>query len=138
MGNRAVIRFGYGDDALGIYLHWNGGEESVKAFLDAAKEYGVRGPEGDRSYCVARVAQIIGNFFGGTTSVGVDLARKLDEDNGDNGTFVVGKNFEIEKKLHVPERSEPREFDQKYYAGVLQEVRAANDPIFKRKEEPVS
>ena len=35
MGNRAVLEF---KDGTGIYLHWNGGPESVLAFLDAAKE----------------------------------------------------------------------------------------------------
>jgi len=39
MGNRAVVCFDeYNDDAIGIYLHWNGGRDSVEAFLMAAKK----------------------------------------------------------------------------------------------------
>lgn len=37
MGNRAVISFDENDNATGVYLHWNGGPESVLAFLAAAK-----------------------------------------------------------------------------------------------------
>ncbi len=37
MGNRAVITASKSKDSgLGIYLHWNGGIESVVAFLDVA------------------------------------------------------------------------------------------------------
>ena len=38
MGNRAVITFsGSRSTGVGIYLHWNGGLESVLAFLDAVR-----------------------------------------------------------------------------------------------------
>jgi hypothetical protein len=40
MGNRAVISFSEAKTATGIYLHWNGGPESILAFLDAAKKLG--------------------------------------------------------------------------------------------------
>ena len=70
MGNRAVVTVE--GSATGVYLHWNGGEESVTAFLRAAKDLGVRGPVSDTSYFYARFVQIIGNYFGGTTSVGID------------------------------------------------------------------
>ena len=47
MGNRAVIAFeqnGKQDkNSVGIYLHWNGGRDSVEGFLQTAKDYGVRG-----------------------------------------------------------------------------------------------
>ena len=41
MGNRAVVIFD--DDpnvgsSLGVYLHWNGGPESVLAFMQATQE----------------------------------------------------------------------------------------------------
>tara|TARA_A100001515_G_scaffold39176_1_gene30826 strand:+ start:833 stop:1240 length:408 start_codon:yes stop_codon:yes gene_type:complete len=98
MGNRAVIGFEdiNGDrdmSSVGIYLHWNGGRDSVESFLKAAKGYGVRG--GDSAYCIARLTQIIANFFGGTLSVGVDQIKNLDYDNYDNGLYWVNSNFEI-------------------------------------------
>jgi GGDEF domain-containing protein len=59
----------------------------VTAFLDAAKELGVRS---ENEYGAARLCQIIGNWFGGTLSIGIativptaqhraDLVRAADE-----------------------------------------------------------
>ena len=86
MGNRAIITTP--DNRVGIYVHWNGGIESVLGFTNAAKVLGVRSPESDPSYFLARLGQIIGNFFGGTTSVGF----VSDDEFGigdDNGVWVV-------------------------------------------------
>ena len=92
MGNRAVITLDQTPtiNSLGIYLHWNGGPESVLAFAQAAHDLGAL----DRLYCdisysLARLVQIIGNFTGGTMSVGVDTIGSLDHDNYDNGLFVI-------------------------------------------------
>jgi hypothetical protein len=92
MGNRAVITFAKKPTSrsLGIYLHWNGGPESVLAFLEAANYFQVR--EGDDAYELARMVQIIGNYFGGTTSIGVGVLRSLDCDNGDNGVYCAGRS----------------------------------------------
>ena len=68
MGNRAVIK-GKGSN-LGVYVHWNGGYDSILAFTQYCKLKGYRSPETD-DYGVARLCQVIGNFFGGSTSVGV-------------------------------------------------------------------
>jgi len=89
MGNRAVITLAKKptQNSVGIYLHWNGGAESVLAFAEAAKHFGVR--LHDETYATARLAQIIGNFFGGTLSVGVGILRQLDCENYDNGTYKV-------------------------------------------------
>lgn len=122
MGNRAVIAFE--GETTGIYLHWNGGEESVRAFLDAAKEYGVR--REDHSYKVARLSQIIGNFFGGTNSVGVDELDHLDCDNGDNGTYIV-KGLDIVSRKHC---DNPPKLDIDRYRQILAEVLRKNDAAF--------
>ncbi len=121
MGNRAVIQFGLSEHAVGIYLHWNGGIESVRAFLDAARE---RKVSGDGCYQVARLAQIIGNFFGGTQSLGVATVDRLDCDNGDNGTFIV-VGWHIVGVKHRPQIEETV-FDWAYYAEVLKNVLEAN------------
>ena len=91
MGNRAVITFDKKPtpDSMAIYLHWNGGPESVLAFLEAANQLNVR--IGDDGYEFARVVQIIANFFGGTTSIGVGQLKTLDCDNKDNGVFIVSR-----------------------------------------------
>ena len=65
MGNRAYINLV--DHNLSIYLHWNGGPESVAAFLLYAQQVGIRSNE----YFPARLVQIIGNFIHGTLSLGI-------------------------------------------------------------------
>lgn len=126
MGNRAVVTVE--GSKVGVYLHWNGGPESVTAFLRAAKALKVRDPLDDSSYFYARFVQIVANFFGGTTSVGLDALDTLDTDNGDNGVYTVGKGFEITKsdsKAPVDAQKESAIFDA---------VMEANKPVFERVE----
>ena len=40
-----------------------------------------------------------GNFFGGTTSLGVDLFENLDTDNGDNEVYII-KDWKIVGREH--------------------------------------
>jgi hypothetical protein len=98
MGNRAVITFSENrSKGVGIYLHWNGGLESVLAFLDAAKARGFRDPASDPSYAMARLCGLIHEFFGvrDSCSLGVGLLSALHTDNWDNGVYVVGKDWAI-------------------------------------------
>lgn len=97
MGNRAVISFDENDNATGVYLHWNGGPESVLAFLAAAKVLGVRNGS-DRPYFFARFCQLVGNFFGGTTSVGIGPVKSLDRDNCNNGWYILGDDLTIKAR----------------------------------------
>lgn len=91
MGNRAVITTSKKD--LGLYLHWNGGRDSIEAFLKYCELQGFRTPE-ESSYGWARLSQVIGNFFGGTLSLGIDKYYKLDTNNGDNGVYII-KDWQI-------------------------------------------
>ena len=125
MGNRAVLEF-QGTD-VGIYLHWNGGRDTIDPLLDVAKEYNIRG--GD--YGIARIAQILGNFFGGTLCVGVDKLDRLDCDNGDNGTYVIDNNFNIVDRKYFDNREEQQVYDPK---EMREQFKLTNDPIFNRKE----
>lgn len=98
MGNRAVITWSREKDVeksndLGIYLHWNGGRDSVRAFLAYCDLKQYREPDSD-CYGYARLCQVIGNYFGGTTSLGIDHCCRLDCNNGDNGVYVC-KGWEI-------------------------------------------
>lgn len=100
MGNRAVIvsekglkNGGISPNQIGVYLHWNGGRDSVEAFLKYCELKGYRSPDVD-NYGWARLCQVIGNFFGGTASIGIDIASRLDCDNWDNGVYVI-KGWEI-------------------------------------------
>jgi hypothetical protein len=85
MGNRAIVAFPEANAY--VYLHWNGGPESVYAFLDYLKSVDCRCDD----YGAARFCQVAGNFFGGTYSLGVrGIKGKIAAlDPGDNGVFVV-------------------------------------------------
>ena len=110
MGNRAVIKTESG--RFGIYLHWNGGRDSVEAFLTYCKMRGFRAPEQD-GYGWARLAQVIGNFFGGGTSIGI--CETGGDDDGkwcDNGAYII-RDWEIvgRENFDGPEQDEYDLFD---------------------------
>ena len=95
MGNRAVITTSKATDVsqatdIGIYLHWNGGRDSVEAFLKYCELKGYRPPSQD-NYGWARLCQVISNFFGGSTSIGIDTCNNLDCENWDNGVYIIDK-----------------------------------------------
>ena len=104
MGNRAVIttKENFENNGVGVYLHWNGGIESVTAFLKYCKLKGYREPEFD-NYGWARLCQVIGNFFGGVTSIGIDTLDNLDCDNGDNGTYIIANWEVVDRKYYSHE-----------------------------------
>ena len=91
MGNRAYVIFEDKERksfSPAIYLHWNGGPESIYAFLDELDRRGVRA---DQEYEAARFVQIVGEYFmpdqlslGVTSgpSSAADLGRWAGEDNG--------------------------------------------------------
>lgn len=89
MGNRAVIALNeFNPNAIGLYLHWNGGRDSVEGFLLAAKHY-MDGEKFDKQAGAARLVQVIGTFFEGSLSFYMDQQKNLDLDNWDNGVYVV-------------------------------------------------
>ena len=114
MGNRAVITASKAlsikdSEDLGVYVHWNGGRDSVEAFLTYCKLQGFRSPETD-SYGYARLVQVIANFFGaGGLSVGIGKCCNLDCDNWDNGVYII-ENWEIIDRKYF-DGSEQREYD---------------------------
>lgn len=117
MGNRAVITTQ--DKQLGVYLHWHGGHDSVKAFLAYCKIKGYRCPEND-CYGWARLCQVIGNYFGGELSVGIDKYECLDTDNGDNGVYII-KDWTIVGREFEPEEEQ----DAHDFRGLLHDINNA-------------
>lgn len=106
MGNRCVITTK--QKKIGVYLHWNGGRDSVEAFLKYCKLQGFRSPDKD-DYGWARLCQVISNFFGtsgGGLSIGIGEYDRLDTDNGDNGVYII-ENWEI--------------VDREYFDGIEQQ-----------------
>jgi hypothetical protein len=97
MGNRAVIVMKEQEnenvfDKAGIYLHWNGGSESIRNFLLYAK---MQEMNNYSDYAMARLTQVISNFFGGTLSIGIGVVKNLDYKNWDNGLYVIDNKFNI-------------------------------------------
>lgn len=92
MGNRAIVK--PKDQNIGVYLHWNGGIDSVTAFLEYCKLKGYRDFGGTNSdgYGIARFCQVVGNFFGGSLSIGIVSDVEETEDYVlyiDNGIYVI-------------------------------------------------
>lgn len=88
MGNRCVITTE--EREIGVYLHWNGGYDSVRCFLRYCELRGFRSPNND-CYGWARLCQVISNFFGADgLSIGV-MPYSTDDrmDPGDNGVFII-------------------------------------------------
>lgn len=102
MGNRANVIF---VDINGknpspcVYLHWNGGAESIYAFLDELDRRRVRV---DQCYECARFAHVVGEFFDresiSNSSLGIanspkkidaETLSKIKTDNSNNGFYIV-------------------------------------------------
>ena len=93
MGNRAVItasksRYVAGSNDIGVYLHWNGGRDSVEAFLKYCELADLRAPSSD-NYGYAGLVRVISNYFADGLSIGVDKCVSLDCDNWDNGVYII-------------------------------------------------
>ncbi|WP_346685977.1 hypothetical protein [Enteroscipio rubneri] len=87
MGNRAVITTPKRE--IGLYLHWNGGRDTIEPLLKYCELKGYRPPSSD-CYGWARICQVMGNFLGGALSLGIG-AYSTDENMnpGDNGIYVI-------------------------------------------------
>ena len=126
MGNRAVISNREAWRDVAIYVHWNGGRPSIEAFLKYAKEKKLR----DDDYGLARLTQIICNFFGGSLSVGVGNIDRLDT-NGDHGVYEIS-NWEIVGRRNNDPSYEETDPSGEYQAGVYNGVAETNDEFFSR------
>lgn len=82
MGNRAFVT--NKDMQLGVYLHWNGGRDSIEAFCKYCDLRGFRG--GD--YGMARFVQVVANYFGGGLSIGIEPFEYWTM-GYDNGLYVI-------------------------------------------------
>ena len=128
MGNRAVIttRENFNNDGVGVYLHWNGGRDSVQAFLTYCKMKGYREPTSD-NYGWARLCQVIGNFFGGSTSIGIDVCNNLDCDNWDDGTYIIDGWDIVDRKYLIS--SEQNEYDLYNMLCEIDEAQPINEQL---------
>lgn len=126
MGNRAVITTE--DKEIGVYVHYNGGRDSIEGFLKYCEIMQFRSPETD-DYGWARLCQVLGNFFGANgLCVGVNDIKKLDSE-GDNGTYItkdwkiIGrenfdgqehKEYPLEEMLEHINKKQPNEVQDRF------------------------
>lgn len=144
MGNRAVITTEQGwtckENNLGIYLHYNGGRDSVEAFLTYCKLHGYRSPECD-SYGWAALATVVSNFFG-ADGMGIDIntVARLDCNNYDNGVYII-KDWEIVDRKHFngheQDEYDLNEFMKEIDANMPEAARLGAE-FFDAKEIPVA
>ncbi len=85
MGNRAIITTS--EKRMGVYMHWSGERGVVEPLLKYCELQGYRPPNRD-CYGWARLAQVLGNYFGGGLSVGVDAYERLPMPD-DNGVYIT-------------------------------------------------
>ena len=126
MSNCCVITTN--EKKIGVYMHWNGGYDTIHPVLEYCKRKGYRGLDED-NYGFARLCQVLGNLIGGTLSVGVGPYDELDTDNGDNGVYVV-KGWDIVGRefFSGPEQDE-YDFDEVLHA--IDAEMPENERIFK-------
>jgi len=115
MGNRAVITQSTASNAPCIYLHWNGGADSVKGFLAVAKTFDISGSPTEQMDILAEL--LAKHFF--KCKVGLTVYRqeygRSDTDNGDNGVYVVNSKWDLIDRIHAP-YTEQHEWDSKEIA----------------------
>lgn len=104
MGNRAVIATR--SKNTGMYIHWNGGRDSIEAFLEYAKLKGWESPEKEYGTWL-KLSKVVNNFAGGCSGE-IDKYKNLDTDNYDNGVYII-QNWKIVDRLFL-RGSEQREY----------------------------
>jgi hypothetical protein len=141
MGNRAVVIFTNREADIfspAIYLHWNGGPESIYQFLDELDRRDVRA---DQNYEAARFVQIVGEFmdqeYRSNCSLGIDsgpshFCEVLGHDCGDNGIFLVCRALAEGRKVRRFWRGAEKDED-----WVKAELETASRIMVKRVFRPV-
>lgn len=130
MGNRAIIK-AEGNNNKAVYLHWNGGRDSVEGFLKYCELKGFRGF--DDEYGMARFCQIVGNFFGGGLSLGI-----MDSvgSPGDNGVYIVrGWKIVDREGYGGPEQQEHSLIDMLIAIDAAQPIKEQFGEDYFRSEE---
>jgi len=155
MGNRALVIFTDDTettDGVAVYFHWNGGPESVYAFVDYLASKG--GMRNDASYTAARFIQVAGNFLGGTTSLGIQSVPTLVSDlreqaagfsHGDNGLYLLkigagsyttyGRYLDgawLDEAAIKDECLRAERHAYRATGGIMADLATMNDPFFNR------
>lgn len=115
MGNRALIimeKPEHGQEVPAIYVHWNGGVESVAAVCEVCRQRKFRSPDYDPSYAMARMVGVWHEFFGLDDPNGLGVVTYDGRgDYGDNGVYLIGENWTIEEHYIHQEGKRPLRTD---------------------------
>ena len=134
MGNRAVIKTAKND--IGIYLHWNGGRDSINALLATCDIQGYASPERD-SYGWAYLCGLCALFFGMSgQSLGIIAdVKKFGSAGCDNGAYII-ENWHIVGRENAPD-VEQDEYDLLDFAnhldGLMPEGRRLGEEEVKKR-----
>lgn len=143
MGNRANVIFTNkkrNSFSPTIYLHWNGGPESIYGFLEELDRRKVRA---DQEYEAARFTQIVGEYMDQTSQGGYSLGilsgpknakpeqlLRACDDTSDNGLYLIcreGGEIRVERIFEGPNvKSEiwvKEEKAEAYKSAYLEEFR---------------
>ena len=132
MGNRAVLVWKdenghYDDDTMGVYLHWNGGRDSIEAFLAYCRMKDLKSPSENVSIGIRNFVDVVSWFFGSNQSICIDKLSGLDQDNWDNGVYVCdGWKIVDRKYMHGAEQDE-HGFGEMLHAINRRQPEAFND-----------
>lgn len=137
MGNRATIVFESEDRthvSPAVYLHWNGGPESVYAFLAELDRRKVRA---DQCYEVARFIQLVGEFFDvddGSDGLSLGLFAPPKDtmpagmeglNHGDNGSYAICRSVKPMRMRRFISQGFDREPREMSPEDVLREAQTA-------------
>ena len=105
MGNRAVITQSGSNKA--VYLHWNGGRDSIVPLLYYAKNFATFAS-------ISESPKALNTFALVCDCVGLNpyitQMDRADTDNGDNGVYYIDENYNITGRA-FNERNEQREYN---------------------------
>ena len=111
MGNRAVITIkkdgvlnNFDKNEIGVYLHWNGGYDSVSAFLKYCELKEYISPEKDYNSWT-KLRNVIENYFEGESNVVIDKCENLYCNNFDNGVYLI-KDWKIVGRVYYDDEEQ--------------------------------
>jgi len=121
MGNRAVLVWKdkdghYDDSSMGVYLHWNGGRDSIEAFLAYCEMKDLKSPSENVSIGIRNFVDVVAGFFGSNQSIYIDKMSDLDQDNWDNGVYVCDGWKIVDRKYFDGEEQDEHDFKEMLHA----------------------
>ena len=116
MGNRAVITTNKLIGNKGLYVHWNGGADTIKGILEYINKYSKINKENDRE--VLKEFELIYKVVF-SNNYSIDDYDNLDLNNFDNGVYIIDYDYiddDFEKKgLKIVGRIYPPRTEQDEY-----------------------